>query len=160
MQSPSAAPPVPPLPVTMDYCATVAQERMEPDGTPLLQFPWTRSAEAQLDPGSSTPDCSFSTLRSSCQVLDKDIGLQQVSDGFMGSAAASACSAREQQQPCRQPVICRVHAQGLGRDQEAGYWAYCTNQAAEDNSRRLKEQHKAEAVSPPPPLLSSCPFLN
>ena len=51
----------------------------------------------------------------------------------------------------RQPV----HVQGLGRGQAASYGAPCTNQAAEFNSRRLKEQRKAEAGAPPvliPPI--------
>jgi hypothetical protein len=47
------------------------------------------------------------------------------------------------------PVICWAHVQGLGRGQAASYGAPCTNQAAEFNSRRLKEQHKAEAGNPP-----------
>ncbi len=38
---------------------------------------------------------------------------------------------------------------GLGRGQAASYGAPCTNQAAEFNSRRLKEQHKAKAGAPP-----------
>jgi hypothetical protein len=50
------------------------------------------------------------------------------------------------------PVICWAHVQGLGRGQAASYWAPCTNQAAEFNSRRLKEQPKAEA-GPPPVLI-------
>jgi hypothetical protein len=47
------------------------------------------------------------------------------------------------------PVICWAHVQGLGRGQAASYGAPCTNQAAEFNSRRLKEQRKAEAGAPP-----------
>jgi hypothetical protein len=43
------------------------------------------------------------------------------------------------------PVICWAHVQGLGRGQAASYEAPCTNQAAEFNSRRHKEQRKAEA---------------
>jgi hypothetical protein len=53
------------------------------------------------------------------------------------------------------PVICWAHVQGLGRGQAASYGAHCTNQAAEFNSRRLKEQRKAEAGAPPvliPPI--------
>ena len=53
------------------------------------------------------------------------------------------------------PVICRAHVQGLGRGQEASYGAPSTKQAAEFNSRRLKEQRKAEAGAPPvliPPI--------
>jgi hypothetical protein len=55
------------------------------------------------------------------------------------------------------PVICWVRVQGLGRGQAAGYGAPCTNQAAEVNTRRLKEQHKAEAGAP---QCSSCPCKN
>ncbi len=47
------------------------------------------------------------------------------------------------------PVICWAHVQGLGRGQAASYEAPCTNQAAKFNSRRFKEQRKAEAVAPP-----------
>jgi hypothetical protein len=53
------------------------------------------------------------------------------------------------------PVICWAHVQGLGRGQAASYGAPCTNQAAAFNSRRLKEQRKAEAGAPPvliPPI--------
>ncbi len=42
----------------------------------------------------------------------------------------------------------RVHEQGLGGGQAAGFGAYCTNQTAEGKSRRLKEQLKAEANTP------------
>jgi hypothetical protein len=59
------------------------------------------------------------------------------------------------------PVICWVHVQGLGRGQAAGYGAHCTNQAAEVNKWRLKEQRKAEAPPPlPPPPCSSSLFRN
>ncbi len=47
------------------------------------------------------------------------------------------------------PVICWAHVQGLSRGQTASYGAPCTNQAAEFNSRRLKEQRKAEAARSP-----------
>ncbi len=49
-----------------------------------------------------------------------------------------------------------THMLSLGRGQAAGYWAYCTNQAPEGNSRRFKKQCKAEAGAPPvviPPIL-------
>jgi hypothetical protein len=47
------------------------------------------------------------------------------------------------------PVICWAHVQGLGRGQAASYGVPCTNQAAEFNFGRLKEQSKAEAGAPP-----------
>ncbi len=56
-----------------------------------------------------------------------------------------------------QAVICWAHVQGLGRGQAASYGAPCTNQAAEFSTKRLKEQHKAEAGTPP---CSSHPFQN
>jgi hypothetical protein len=46
------------------------------------------------------------------------------------------------------PVICWARMQGLGRGQAASYGAPCTNQTAEFNTRRLKEQCKAEAGAP------------
>ncbi len=50
------------------------------------------------------------------------------------------------------PVMCWAHVQGLDRGQAAGYWAHCTNQAAEVNIRRLKKQHKAKAPVLIPPI--------
>jgi hypothetical protein len=56
------------------------------------------------------------------------------------------------------PIICWAHVQGLGRSQAASYGAPCTKirqLSAEFDSRRLKEQHKAEAGAPPvliPPI--------
>jgi hypothetical protein len=47
------------------------------------------------------------------------------------------------------PVICWAHLQSLGRGQADSYWEPCTNQAAEFNLRRLKEQRKAEPGAPP-----------
>jgi hypothetical protein len=49
-----------------------------------------------------------------------------------------------------QSVICWAHMQGQGRGQAADYRAQCTNQAAEVNMRRLKEQSnlKTEAGAP------------
>ncbi len=63
----SAAPPVPPRPATMDDCAAVALERIEPDGSPTRQFPPHQVRRPGLDPDASTPGSSIRTLQSSCQ---------------------------------------------------------------------------------------------
>jgi hypothetical protein len=46
-----------------------------------------------------------------------------------------------------QPVICWAHVQGLG--QAARYLAYSSNQAAEVNNKRLKQQCNAQDGCPP-----------
>jgi hypothetical protein len=68
--------------------------------------------------------------------------------GSMDSAAAMVLELMCKGVAARPPVICSSHVQDLGRCQAAGYGAYCTNQAAEGNNKRLKEQCKAEAGAP------------
>jgi hypothetical protein len=94
--------------------------------------------------GASIPDCSFSTHWGSPQQL--------VRGSFEGGdTMATMCTERMEGkgEAAGPPVICWQHVQGLGRGQVAGCSAHCTNQAAEVNTRRLKEQGKAEAGIPP-----------
>jgi hypothetical protein len=140
-----------------DDCATVALERMEPDGSPKRPFPLhqvsTGSSPAlQTAPSARTgiPVKQAQGLHSSSK--DDDEPQQLVSGCFEGGdTMAAICIERMERKGAAAgpPVICWAHVQGLGRGQAASHKASCTNQAAEFNSRRLKEQHKAEAGAPP-----------
>jgi hypothetical protein len=73
---------------------------------------------------------------------DDDEPPQLVSSGFKGGGTIAAmCIERT------------LQSAGLGRGQAASYRAPCINQAAEINTRRLKEQRKAETGGPPVHIL-------
>jgi hypothetical protein len=65
-------------------------------------------------------------------------------DKYKDAAAALALVHIERMIPADgPPLICKIHVQGLG----SGYGAFCTNQGAEVNYWRLKEQRKAPAAA-------------
>jgi hypothetical protein len=155
-----------------DDCAVVALERIEPDGSPKRPF---ALHQVTVSTGSSltvhqapalptapsarigVPVKQAQGLHSSCE--DDDEPPQLVSGCFEGGDTMAAMCIRRMERKgaaTGPPVICWAHVQGLGRGQAASYGALCTNQAtAEFNSRRLKEQRKAEASAPPvliPPI--------
>jgi hypothetical protein len=146
-----------------DDCAAVALERIEPDGSPTRPFPLHQfstgsSLTVQQAPTLPTapsartgiPVKHAQGLHSSSE--DDDEPPQLVSDCFEGGdTMAAMCIERMERKgtAAGSPVICWAHVQGLGRGQAASYEAPCTNQAAEFNLRRFKEQRKAEAVAPP-----------
>jgi hypothetical protein len=155
-----------------DDCAAVALERIEPDGSPTRPFPQhqvstgsylTVNARALAlterrrlrQPQAGPP----SSARNGIPVKQaQGLPPQLVSGCFEGGDTMAAMVIERMERKgaaAGPPVICGVHVQGLGRGQAASYGAPCTNQAAEFNSRRLKEQRKAEAGAPPvliPPI--------
>jgi hypothetical protein len=88
---------------------------------------------------------------------DEDDGLQQLvsgeyadEGGFMDRAAAMVLEHMCKSGAAGPPVILQRALAGSGPGSGSRLWAYCNNQAAEGNSRRIKEQHKAEADGPAP----------
>jgi hypothetical protein len=152
-----------------DDCAAVALERIEPDGSPTRPFPLhqvstgsyltvNRAPALPTAPSARNgiPVKHAQGLHSSSE--DDDEPPQLVSGCFEGGdTMAAMCIERMERKGAAAgpPVICWAHVQGLGRGQAASYGAPCTNQAAEFNSRRIKEPRKAEAGAPPvliPPI--------
>jgi hypothetical protein len=154
-----------------DDCAAVALERI--DGSPTRPFPLhqvstgsyltvNRAPALPTAPSARNgiPVKQAQGLHSSSE--DDDEPPQLVSGCFKGGdTMAAMCIERMERKGAAAgpPVICWAHVQGLGRGQAASYGAPCTNQAAEFNSRRLKEQRKAEAGAPPV-LIPPIPELN
>jgi hypothetical protein len=141
-----------------DDCAAVALELIEPDGSPLHQVSTGSSLNVHQAPALPTapsartgvPVKHAQGLHSSSE--DDDEPQELVSGGFEGGDTMAAmcieCMERKGAE-AGPPVVCWTHVQGLGRVQAASYGPPCTNQAAEFNLRRLKEQRKAEAGAPP-----------
>jgi hypothetical protein len=145
-----------------DDCAAVALERIEPDGSPMRPIPLH-----QVSTGSSLTVHQAPSLPTAPSIRtwvpvkqaqglhsssEDDYEPQQLVGGCFegGDTMAAMCIERmESKGSAAEPtVICLAPVQGLGRGQAASYGAPCTNQAADFNSRRLKEQHKAEAGAP------------
>ena len=151
-------------------------ERIEPDGLPTRLFPLqqvstgsyltvNRAPALPTAPSARNgiPVKQAQGLHSSSedddeppQLVSGDVPPQLVSGDeppqlVGGDTMAAKCIERMERKGASAgpPVICRAHVQGLGRGQAASYEAPCTNQAAEFNLRRFKEQRKAEAVAPP-----------
>ncbi len=140
-------------------CSAVALTRIETDGSESPMRPltvqqvstgtgWTSLTVHQapaLPTARSTrtgvPVKHAPGLHSSSE--DDDKPQQLVSCGFKGgdTMAAMCIERMESKGTAVGPlVICCACVQGLGSAQAAGYGAPCTNQAAEVNTRRLKEQ--------------------
>ena len=156
------------------FCAATRRnrKRIEPDGSPTRPFPQhqvstgsylTVKARALAiterrrlrQPQAGPP----SSARNGIPVKQaQGLPPQLVSGCFEGGDTMAAMVIERMERKgaaAGPPVICGVHVQGLGRGQAASYGAPCTNQAAEFNSRRPTEQHKAEAGAPPvliPPI--------